>query len=317
MGGIARARSFGVRCAFVYVALYGVRTLTELVPAFAPVSQAYLAAWKPMIDRLASVVLGRGDLDPNGSGDAIYGWMFVLANALTAVLVAAVWTARDRDRDRDARLVPMMLGWVRYIVAANMIGYGAVKVFSSQFGDLVPEQLTVPVAEYSPQVLLWTFMGYSDAYEAFTGVIELVAGVLLLVPTTAFLGSVVALGATTHVLMLNLCFDVPVKLLAAHLFAGSVWLVLSDGRRWFPALVLGRDLAPESPQPPVSAWMRRWTRIAKLAFIGTLVLGDVVDFVGEDHPDEAESAAARARAAEFPLMRHRTRLIDDRTSMWD
>lgn len=117
--------------------------------------------------------------------------------------------------------------------------------------------------------------------------------------------------------MLNLCFDVPVKLLAAHLFAGAAWLVVRDGRRWFPALVLGRELVPEVTPPPVSPRMRRLTRLAKLAFIGTLVLGDVVDFVGEDHPDEVEQAAARARAAEFPLMRHRTRLIDDRTSMWD
>jgi len=312
--GWERLRWFGVRLAFVYVALYGVRTLTELLPSFGPVSAVYQRWWKPVIDALA-----RGDLDPagngSGSGDAIYGWMFVLANVVVAVLVAAVWTAIDRRH--DARLVPMMCGWVRYIVAVNMLAYGATKVFSSQFGDLHPEQLAIPVGEYSPQVLLWTFMGYSDAYEAFTGVIEVLAGVLLLVRTTAFLGSVVALGATTHVWMLNLCFDVPVKILASHLFVGSLWLVAHDGRRWFPALVLGRALGPEAVEPPISDRMRRLTRLAKLAVLGTLVVGYAIYFLEEDQSDDAEQAAARAQAAEFKLIRHRMRLVDDRTSMWN
>jgi hypothetical protein len=312
-------RWFGVRLAFVYVALFGLWTLTGLVPPFAPVYTAYLAGWKPLIDVLALGVMGYGDLDPTGggtgSGDSIYGWMFALANLVVALVGAVVWTAIDRRR--GARLVPMTLGWVRWIVGTNMIVYGAVKVFSSQFGDLHPLQLAKPVGEYSPMVLLWTFMGYSDGYEVFTGLVELLAGVLLLVPTTAFLGSVVALGATAHVLVLNLCFDVPVKLLASHLFVGSLALVAHDGRRWFPALVLGRPLAPVAPAPPISDRMRRWSRVAKLVVIATLVVGDGLYFLAEDHTDDPEQAAARAKAAEFPLMRHRMRWIDDRTSMWD
>jgi hypothetical protein len=312
-------RWLGARVAFAYIALYGVWALTGLVPAFAPVSKAYVAAWKPVIDVVARVVLGHGDLDPTnggtGSGDSIYGWMFVLTNALVAVLAAAVWTASDRRR--SDRLVPMATECVRLVVASNMVAYGAMKVFSSQFPDLHPIQLAMPLGEYSPMALLWTFMGYSEAYEVFTGIVELLAGALLLLPTTRFLGSLVALGATAQVLMLNLCFDVPVKIFAGHLFLGSLWLVVVDGRRWFPALVLGRPLAPEDPRPPSSDRMRRLARVARLALIATLLVGYGHHFLTEDHTDDLEQATARAEAAEYPLMRHRTRWVDDRTSMWD
>lgn len=312
-------RWFGVRVGFAYVALYGVWTLTGLVPAFEPVSKAYFAAWKPVIDVVARVVLGRGDLDPTnggtGSGDSIYGWMFMLANAIVAVLAAAAWTATDRRRSE--RLVPMATELVRLVVAVSMVAYGAIKVFSSQFPDLHPIQLVMPVGEYSPMALLWTFMGYSDAYEVFTGIVELLAGALLLLPTTRFLGSLVALGATAQVLMLNLCFDVPVKIFAGHLFLGSLWLVAIDGRRWFPALVFGRPLAPEDPRPPMSDRTRRLARVAKLVLIATLLVGYGYHFVSEDHTDDPEEAMARAEAAEFPLIRHRTHWVDDRTSMWD
>lgn len=317
--GFEGLRRFGVRFGFAYVALYGVWTLTGLVPAFAPVNKAYFAAWKPVIDVVARVVLGHGDLDPTnggtGSGDSIYGWMFVLANVLVAVLSAGAWTASVR-RSGD-RLVPMATEWVRLVVAVNMLAYGAIKVFSSQFPDLHPIQLAMPLGEYTPQALLWTFMGYSEAYEVFTGVVELLAGTLLLLPTTRFLGSMVALGATAHVLVLNLCFDVPVKILAGHLFLGSLWLVAIDGRRWFPALVLGRTLAPEDPRPSISDRMRRLARGAKLVLITVLSVGYGFFFLAEDDTEDPGQAAARAEAAEYPLIRHRMRWIDDRTSMWN
>src|SRR5438045_2570102 len=78
----------------------------------------------------------------------------------------------------------------------------------------------------------------------------------------------VAAGAFANVLMINLAYDVPVKLYAAHLFACSVLLLALDGRR------LARFLVLNLPTPPTAAYdrpfahgWRRWVAVAAKAFM--------------------------------------------------
>jgi hypothetical protein len=65
--------------------------------------------------------------------------------------------------------------------------------------------------------VLWRQVGRSYPYEALLGAVEVPAGILLFVPRTATPGAPVGFASMARVLMLNMTFDVPVKILSFHL----------------------------------------------------------------------------------------------------
>ncbi len=73
--------------------------------------------------------------------------------------------------------------------------------------------------------LLWTFMGYSKTYNLFTGLVEFTAGALLFIPRLSTLGSLLSVGALANVLLLNLSYDVPVKLYSFNLLLMGLFLM--------------------------------------------------------------------------------------------
>jgi len=113
-------------------------------------------------------------------------------------------------------------------------------------------------------------MGASAPYTIFGGLSELVAGLLLLFRRTATLGALVAIPVLTNVVVLNFCYDVPVKLFSVHLLAMSVFLAVPELERLADLLVLRRPVAPAADRPFFRR--RRW-QIAAVVVEGTLAIG--------------------------------------------
>src|SRR5688500_10547405 len=67
-------------------------------------------------------------------------------------------------------------------------------------------------------------------YQIASGCIEVLAGVLLLLPWTVTLGALLALISLTQVLLLNLTFDIGVKLVTTHLTVLAVILLVPTAR---------------------------------------------------------------------------------------
>jgi hypothetical protein len=98
---------------------------------------------------------------------------------------------------------------------------------------------------------------------------ETAAGVLLLYRRTVTLGLFVAAGAFANVVMINMSYDVPVKLFASHLLLSCIFLLAWDAKRLFAFLVLNRPAGGTSLYEPYFAgkW-RRWTALGlKLVFV--------------------------------------------------
>src|SRR4030095_13094493 len=85
--------------------------------------------------------------------------------------------------------------------------------------------LVTPVGDMTLSALLWTTIGSAPAYEIITGCVEVLAGVLLLLPWTVTLGALLALVSLLQVLLLNLTFDIGVKLVTTHLIVLAVILL--------------------------------------------------------------------------------------------
>jgi uncharacterized membrane protein YphA (DoxX/SURF4 family) len=113
--------------------------------------------------------------------------------------------------------------------------FGMAKVIPAQFPPPSLVTLVEPVGQLSRTDLLWTFIGSSTAYQMFAGWTEVIGGILLVIPTTATIGAIVALADMTHVLALNMAFDVGLKQISFHLILMSMLLLAPD----FPLLANG------------------------------------------------------------------------------
>jgi len=208
-------------------------------------------------------------VQPNGSGDTTYNYVQVFCFLVVAVAAALVWTLLDRRRANYSRLYEWLRVYTRFVLAVTMIGYGAYKVIPSQFPAPSMDRLMQPYGDSSPMGLLWTFMGASVAYNIFSGLGELVGGLLLTARRTTLLGALVCIGVMSNVVMLNFSYDVPVKLYSSHLLLMAVFLAAHDLRRLANMLVLNRPAEPAEVRP---YFRRKWLNRTAIALAAVFVV---------------------------------------------
>jgi hypothetical protein len=103
--------------------------------------------------------------------------------------------------------------------------------------------------------LLWTFMGASKSYQSFAGSCEMLAGILLFLPTSTTVGALLSIGVMTNVFMLNMSYDVPVKLFSLHLLLMSVFMAAPDLRRLAKLFLFRREAMLSADRP---LFRRKW-----------------------------------------------------------
>ncbi len=270
------------RFAFSYLVLYNLPFPLELFfNLFAKVMAAYQRIWGFVVPWVGdSVFHADTSVLPNGSGDVTYSYVQVFCFLMLALAATAFWTFLDRRRPNYVRLHEWLRVYVRFALAMTMLSYGAVKVFPSQFPSPGPDRLLQPFGDASPMGLLWTFMGASAAYTFFAGASEMLGGLLLTTRRTALLCALVSIGVMTNVVMLNFCYDVPVKLFSAHLLAMAVFLALPDLGRLASLLVLNRGVEP-APMRPLFA--RKWLDRGALVLRTVCVLAYTVLLLNYAH----------------------------------
>jgi hypothetical protein len=260
------------RFAFSYLVLYSFPFPLYYIPYVAMAVMWYFQMWSKLVPWVGQQVFGVTiTVQPNGSGDTTYNYVQVFCYLVIAAVAALIWTVLDRKRRNYARMYEWLRVYTRYVLAVAMVGYGAFKVFPSQFPAPTFDRLMQPFGDSSPMGLLWTFMGASVAYNVFTGLGELTGGLLLTFRRTTLLGALVCIGVMTNVVMLNFSYDVPVKLYSTHLLLMAVFLAAHDLRRLANVLVLNRPAEPAEMRP---LFRRKWLNRGAMA-LGVLLIGFV------------------------------------------
>ena len=204
----------------------------------------------------------------NGSGDTSYAWTQLWLFLSLAAIACLVWSVLDRQRREYGRLLYWLRTIVRYYLAAVALSYGIIKLFALQMPFPLLSQLATPLGDLLPMRFSWLFLGYSFPYQFFSGAMETVAGLLLLYRRTVTLGLFAATGAFLNVVMINLSYDVPVKLFSMHLLFSSLFLLALDSRRLLGFLVLNKG-APRTAayDPPFTMPWQRWGALAVKLFL--------------------------------------------------
>lgn len=214
-------------------------------------------------------VFGIKDVHPvyNGSGDTSYNWAENYLYLSLAAIGCIIWSVLDRKRQGYRQLNYLLCLLVRYSLAMTAFTYGFDKVFYLQMPFPLNSQLATPLGDLLPMRFSWLFIGYSTPYEVFSGVMEVIAGALLLWRRTATMGVLVATAVFINVMMLNLCYDIPVKLYSMNLVLMCFYLLANESKRIARFFVLNKT-APGCTlyhYPLTKKWMRATRLVLKVA----------------------------------------------------
>jgi len=236
------------RFAFAYFGLYSV--LSHLVvylfvlPGILP-GQG-LGTFSPLFDITSwAAVHVLGITAPlvytGNSRDTNFFWAQLFVVSIAAAITTVVWLSLDRRRKNHDALHKWSRLFIRFLLAAQMFYFGMVKVIPTQFPAPSLITLLAPVGNLSLQGFLWTSIGVSPAYQIFTGVVEVVGGLLLIAPRTVTLGALICLASMIQVFVLNMTYDVGVKILSFQLVLMSLFLLAPDLRVLMNVFVFKRS----------------------------------------------------------------------------
>jgi hypothetical protein len=255
---------FGLFClTFAQITFVFTGVLAQWLPGGAVIWQ--MRAIEPLTRWVGRTVLGVDTVlhMETGSGDQAAIWVLVFSLLAVAVIATVVWSVLDRRRPSYPRLAAWFTVFLRLCLGGQMLFYGFAKLIPTQMPSPPLAALIEPFGNLSPMSVLWLQVGTSHPYEMALGAIEVIAGVLLFIPRTATLGALVSLAGTGQIFLLNMTYDVPVKILSFHLLLISALLLAPKARRLVDVLALGRGAEPEE-RPALFASARR-NRIAAVA----------------------------------------------------
>jgi hypothetical protein len=209
----------------------------------------------------------------NGSGDTSFAWAanyFMLVIAFTG---AGIWSLADRKRKSYRQLNYLLCLFIRYSLALIAFGYGISKVFALQMSFPLISQMATPLGDFLPMRFSWLFIGYSGPYQIFSGIMEVLVAVLLLYRRTATMGVLIATAVFINVMMLNLSYDIPVKLYSMNLVLLCLYLLANEYRRIACFFVLNKPAPGCSvyDYPLAKKWMRISRIVIKIAVVFLLV----------------------------------------------
>lgn len=207
---------------------------------------------------------------PNGSGDTSYNWAQVWLYLAVATLGTLLWSLLDRRRVNYTQADYALRSLMRYYVASVALSYGILKLFALQMPFPNLSQLATPLGDLLPMRLSWMFIGYSAPYQVFSGAMEVLAGGLLFYRRTVTLGLLVAAGVFANVAVLNLSYDIPVKLYSLHLLGFSLYLLIHDWERLAAFFLLNQPTTANAWYDV--EWTKPWMRTAQRVVKGVLVL---------------------------------------------
>jgi hypothetical protein len=245
------ATRIAFRFCFLYFGLYVLMTqmLAGMVPNpwFRVPVLAELPPMRPLVLWVGNNVLGvQPTVHPTGSGDTLFDWTYAFTGLLLAAFGTVVWSFAARGTTSHPRLHKWFRLFIRVALGTTMFSYGFAKVFPLQMPTVFLSRLLEPFGDFSPMGVIWYSIGAAPGYERFIGSAEVLGGLLLLLPWTTLIGALVTLGVAFGVFMVNMTYDVPVKLFAFHLVLMSIFLIAPDARRLIDWFFLNRPVVPES-----------------------------------------------------------------------
>jgi len=170
--------------------------------------------------------------------------------------------------------------YMRYLLGIMLISYGFAKLTEAgQFSEPGFGRLDQTYGESSPMGLVWTFMGASRAYTIFAGFFEIIPGFLLLFRKTKLIGALIAIAVMLNIVLLNFCYDIPVKLFSSLLLIMAVIIAYPNIKN-IARFLMGDGTARLKKSHEIllpKKWMRVSSRVLQIILIAAMPIVNIVE----------------------------------------
>ncbi|WPU92745.1 DoxX family protein [Mucilaginibacter sabulilitoris] len=190
-------------------------------------------------------------------------WLVILAIALIGTVI---WSFRYKDTNYN-KLYYWIRVIVRYRLAIGIIAYGFIKFFPLQSPYPSLSNLNTHYGEFSRWKLFSLSLGIVPNYEAFLGLVEILAGSLLLFRKTSTIGALMVVIFTGNVFMSNLAYEGGEAPYSLYLIVLGLFLLAFDAIRLFVLIGLERPVEPNGFKIVLSQKWQRNRLILKTLFI--------------------------------------------------
>lgn len=204
-----------------------------------------------------------------GSGDTSMGWATLYAQLFLSLIGGLIWTIIDRKRQSYNWSHLALRNLVRYYVILFAFIYGAIKVYGLQMPSPSNSYYATDLGHFTGMRFSWNFIGYSKGYEFFSGLMEVFVGVFLLYRRTIILGALLGIGVFANVFLLNISYDIPVKIFSFQLLFACLFLCLNNLQRISQFFLLNKPVATDTSWdiPSFKPWVKPTRIILKSIFV--------------------------------------------------
>jgi hypothetical protein len=201
--------------------------------------------------------------DGGGSGDTSFAWALFYTILILSVAGSIILTLVYR-KNASIYTSLFLKNIIRYHIAAVSLAYGIPKLFALQMPFPNLSQLATPLGDFLPMRLSWMFFGYSSCYQIFSGVMETLVGLFLLNRKTVSTGVFLGMGVFANVFLLNISYDIPVKLNSLQLLLSCLFLAGCEWKRLLNFFWFNRQAGPSV----IFEWTmeRSWQKAVRILF---------------------------------------------------
>jgi uncharacterized membrane protein YphA (DoxX/SURF4 family) len=150
------------------------------------------------------------------------------------------------------RVQPMLVFLLRMYLALIIMVYGLAKVFALQFPELMAN-MDARMIELTPMRVAWAFFAYSKGYQIFLGWGEVVPALFLLFRRTTLIGALLMVVVLLNVWLVNIFFDVCVKLNSFTYLAVALYIFLQHRNRLWKFFFTNQQV-PAPYYPDLGYW---------------------------------------------------------------
>ncbi len=273
-------KRFSFRYLFVFFTLIVLPFPLYVIPGLDVVGEWYGDLFTPLVNWAGKHLLDITDPiahEVTGSGDTLYDWVWYLVMILLTIVIGTLFTVVDRHRKQYEKLYGWFMLVLSYYLAYSLFSYGIIKMFLLQFPAPGLSTLFNTYGQSSPMRLVWTFMGASSTYVFFAGASETLGAVLLLFRRTRTMGALVAFAVMFNVFLLNMSYDIPVKLYSFQLVVISLYIAARHWRRLYAFFFTEKAVPAPATRPLVGSKRGWWVLLAfQIVFAGVVIIGTIM-----------------------------------------
>ncbi|WP_375447809.1 DoxX family protein [uncultured Fibrella sp.] len=297
---------------FRFVALYFIIQIVPLAPSFW--RDLFTANWQyglyqPLF-KLARYM-------PNfvGGTGSFLNWVIAAALAGLGTFTWSIWEKRRDESGKPVLNYDQLNAWVRVLVryrlAAGLLAFGLIKLFPIQAPEPSLSHLNTPYGELTEWKIFALTLGVVPSYQAFLGLIETLAGLLLLTRRSATIGAFITVFFTGNVFISNVAYGGGEFVYSLFLISLALYLLAYDGLRLYNLLVLGKPTAPNRYRLTFAQGWQQSARLAGKVVAALLILSyglsayEALRKGGHQYPSAAKKASLSDAAGLYTVQEFR------------